>query len=179
MTIPNCISFVRLLLIPVFLSLLIDQLYLLAALILFFSGLSDLLDGYLARTMNQITKLGIVLDPVADKLTILAGLIYFYSISEMPLWFICVVFYRDACALTGMIALAVSHKKAVVPALKIGKISSAAAMGLLFFLSLKQIWAGFSPVVFVFYGATLFMVVASFLVYSKRWFDLFEGKESA
>lgn len=72
-TIPNIIGYVRILLIPVFCWVYITAAgprdYLLAAGIVLFSSFTDLFDGMIARKFNQVTELGKVLDPVADKLT--------------------------------------------------------------------------------------------------------------
>lgn len=72
MNIPNSLSILRILLIPVFcIAFLSGQdYYVYAGLALALSGLSDLLDGYFARKLNQITELGKWLDPIADKLTL-------------------------------------------------------------------------------------------------------------
>lgn len=76
---PNILSILRLILIPVFVRLyLIAQTsedYQIVAMIVLFSGLTDLLDGFIARRFNMITEIGKVLDPVADKLTQLAIII--------------------------------------------------------------------------------------------------------
>ena len=68
-TIPNLLSVIRILLIPVFAVLFYNQEYGWAVLTLVLSGLSDFLDGKIARKFNQISALGKILDPVADKLT--------------------------------------------------------------------------------------------------------------
>ncbi|MBQ7916265.1 MAG: CDP-alcohol phosphatidyltransferase family protein [Firmicutes bacterium] len=68
-TIPNILSMVRILLIPVFVDLYFKEKALLAGVVLVLSGLTDTLDGYIARRFNLITNLGKVLDPIADKLT--------------------------------------------------------------------------------------------------------------
>lgn len=69
-TIPNLISFVRILLIPVFAVLFYKGHTIAAVIILAVSGLSDLFDGKIARKLNQVSNLGKMLDPVADKLTV-------------------------------------------------------------------------------------------------------------
>ncbi|HOO25502.1 MAG TPA: CDP-alcohol phosphatidyltransferase family protein [Clostridiales bacterium] len=68
-TIPNLLTFIRILLLPLFVYFFYQEKVLLAVLILFFSGLTDTLDGKIARRFNQISELGKILDPVADKLT--------------------------------------------------------------------------------------------------------------
>ncbi len=79
-TIPNAISFVRILLIPVFGVLFYKGELLWALLILAFSGLTDFFDGKLARKLNQVSELGKMLDPIADKLTqATIAIVYFFS----------------------------------------------------------------------------------------------------
>ncbi len=72
-TIPNMITFIRIFLIPVILYLLFSEnpnIVLIAGLLFIISSVSDYFDGYLARTLNQSSKLGTLLDPIADKLLI-------------------------------------------------------------------------------------------------------------
>ena len=91
--IPNMLGYFRLLLIPVFAMLYLKEQYLQAGLVAVLSGLSDVLDGWVARKFNQITELGKVLDPMADKLT--QGVAVFLLTDRFPLmlmlvaiWFI-------------------------------------------------------------------------------------------
>lgn len=72
MNVPNTLSAIRLLLIPAFCAAFLagEDYYIIAGLALALSALSDLLDGYFARKLNQITELGKWLDPIADKLTL-------------------------------------------------------------------------------------------------------------
>ncbi len=71
-TIPNFLSYIRILLIIPFVCLFASKKYVYAAVCLVISGLSDCIDGFLARALGQVTKLGKVLDPIADKLTLLS-----------------------------------------------------------------------------------------------------------
>lgn len=72
-SIPNILCYIRLILIPVFVVLYINasqaREYLQAASVVFVSGLTDFLDGFIARTYNMVTDLGKLIDPMADKLT--------------------------------------------------------------------------------------------------------------
>lgn len=72
MTIPNAISFIRILLITPFVAFFIERMYVAAAITVGISGLSDLFDGMIARKFHQESELGKVLDPLADKLTLIA-----------------------------------------------------------------------------------------------------------
>ncbi len=73
LSIPNILSYIRILLVPVFAVIYLTATdhsgYLVAALVLLISGFTDLLDGFIARRYNMITTLGKILDPAADKLT--------------------------------------------------------------------------------------------------------------
>ncbi len=71
-TVPNLLSFIRIILIPVFAVLFYKGMTVAAVIVLGISGLSDLFDGKIARRFNQVSNLGKILDPIADKLTIFA-----------------------------------------------------------------------------------------------------------
>lgn len=78
LTVPNLLSTIRILLVPVFLVLFLQGHYIGAIITVAASGLSDFLDGKIARKFNQISNLGKMLDPLADKLTTIAIAIAFY-----------------------------------------------------------------------------------------------------
>ncbi|MDQ5983438.1 MAG: putative cardiolipin synthase [Eubacteriales bacterium SKADARSKE-1] len=75
LNIPNTITLFRILLVIPFFILFLRGNYISSIIILLMSGLSDLLDGIAARNLNQVTKLGKILDPIADKLTLIAVVI--------------------------------------------------------------------------------------------------------
>lgn len=75
LTVPNVLSFIRLAMVPVFLVLILRGQDGLALLVLVISSLTDYLDGFIARTFRQISRLGQLLDPAADRLFIFAALI--------------------------------------------------------------------------------------------------------
>ncbi|MGN0470725.1 MAG: CDP-alcohol phosphatidyltransferase family protein, partial [Acutalibacteraceae bacterium] len=69
LTVPNLLSFIRILVIPPLIIFLLDQNFIMAGVMLIISGVSDMFDGMIARKFNQVTQLGKMLDPIADKLT--------------------------------------------------------------------------------------------------------------
>jgi len=95
LTWPNALSGLRLLLVPVFLWLILIDQNLLAFAVLAFSSFTDWLDGFLARKLNQMTRLGQLLDPAADRLFILASLIGLAMTDKVPWWLVVVVVARD------------------------------------------------------------------------------------
>jgi cardiolipin synthase len=95
LTIPNLLSMLRLALVPVFLLLLIGNQSGWALFTLVVASATDFLDGYLARKLNQQTRLGQLLDPAADRLYILATLIGLALTSHIPIWLPFVIISRD------------------------------------------------------------------------------------
>lgn len=95
LTVPNVISLVRLALVPVFAVLIVVGEDGWALLVLAVSGVSDWLDGVLARRLNQVTRLGQMLDPFADRLFIFVTLIGLAWREVVPLWLVLAIVARD------------------------------------------------------------------------------------
>lgn len=94
-TVPNLISVLRLLLVPVFAYLIVTEQDGWALVVLAASGLSDFLDGYLARTWHQESELGQKLDPAADRLYILSTLLGLAYRDLIPWWLVALIVVRD------------------------------------------------------------------------------------
>jgi len=98
---PNLISFLRIVLVPFVIAAILQGRYELAFVLFFIAGFSDLLDGFLARHFNWSTRLGSLLDPVADKLLV-AGVFVSLAISGLiPVWLAVLVILRDLIIITG------------------------------------------------------------------------------
>ncbi len=95
LTVPNLLSVLRLLLVPVFLWLILIDASGLALVTLVVASVTDFLDGFLARRLNQQTRLGALLDPAADRLYILAALVGLAVTSHIPVWLPFVIISRD------------------------------------------------------------------------------------
>ncbi|WP_338074982.1 CDP-alcohol phosphatidyltransferase family protein [Kineococcus vitellinus] len=108
LTVPNALSALRLLLVPVFAVLIVRGHDGWALLVLAVSGASDYLDGLLARRWDQVTRLGQVLDPFADRLYILTTLLGLAYRGLVPWWLVVVLVARDvllACTVPFLAAL--------------------------------------------------------------------------
>jgi cardiolipin synthase len=102
LTVPNIISFVRIALIPVFVLLIVDRDTTTAGIVLFGAVVAtDWLDGAIARRTGQVSELGKILDPVADRASIAAGLIALVVRDVFPLWAALLILVRDAAVLVG------------------------------------------------------------------------------
>lgn len=168
--IPNILSFIRIIIIIPFVLYFLNDDYLLAAIILVISGVSDMLDGIIARQFKQITKLGKILDPVADKLTLTAVVICMgLKFSEIiPLVFILIL--KD---LLMMIAGSFLLKKGIEPpaAKWYGKLSTIFFyISVIIIVALKAIWGITNPLISIF----LLSITVVFMLFALfKYFILF------
>lgn len=109
-TVPNALSAFRILLIPVFVVLLLDEDTRLAGFLVMGAVVStDWIDGVIARRTGQITELGKLLDPLADRLAMGAAIVTLVVVELLPLWAAVIVLARDAIVLVAAIWLAVTR----------------------------------------------------------------------
>lgn len=123
LTVPNLLSFLRLALVPVFLMLIIEGNDALALLILVISSVTDFLDGLIARTFKQVSRLGQLLDPAADRLFIFAALIGLAIRGVIPWWLLAIIVSRDLMLLVIGIVLA-NHGYGPLPVHHLGKVAT-------------------------------------------------------
>ena len=126
MTTANKITLFRVVLIPVFLVLAYTGHLRWALLVFVLASLSDMLDGYIARHYNQITDFGKFMDPLADKVLVMAAMCYFVEAGRMPGWVLAIVLLREF-AVSGMRLVAVEQGRVIAAAWS-GKVKTAATM---------------------------------------------------
>ena len=122
MNLPIGLTLVRIVLVPLVMVFLISSSrvhVLITALIFIAASLTDWLDGLIARRRNQVTTLGKLLDPVADKLLVAAALISLVQINKVPAWMVVVIIGREF-AVTGLRGIAASVGT-VIPASELAK----------------------------------------------------------
>jgi len=126
-TLPNVLSFIRLLLIPVFLWLVIVHADLAALIVLVVSSVTDFFDGYLARRLRQVSRLGQLLDPAADRLYIFATLIALAWRELVPWWLVAAIIARDVMLLVLGVLLA-QNGYGPLPVHHLGKVATFALL---------------------------------------------------
>jgi cardiolipin synthase len=126
-TIPNILSLLRLLLIPVFLVLLVLGHFGWALLLIAVSAITDFVDGYVARHFNQVSRLGQLLDPAVDRLFILSTLLGLGWVGVLPWWLVAVIVARDALLLILGVVLA-NHRFGPLPVHHLGKMGTFAIL---------------------------------------------------
>ena len=112
MNLPNKITLLRIFLIPIVVFFLLYSpsllMHIIAALIFLLASITDIIDGYIARNKNQITTLGKLLDPIADKLLTSSALISLVALQRIPhwaAWIVVIIIGRDFCV-SGLRAIA-------------------------------------------------------------------------
>lgn len=126
-TIPNILSTLRILLVPIFVISMNIRDYSLALKILILAGITDSVDGIIARKFNQTSKLGIFLDPFADKLLLISIMITFYLHQLVPRWFILLLLTRDILIALGWLEIYLRKKKLMNPHI-LGKLFNASVV---------------------------------------------------
>ena len=105
MTIPNILTIMRILLTPVLIWFLLNRCLNYALAVFLIAGLTDGLDGLIARVFNQKSKLGAYLDPLADKLLLVSSFILLGRLHLVPSWLVIIAVSRDAIILLGLVML--------------------------------------------------------------------------
>ncbi|WP_457641919.1 CDP-diacylglycerol--glycerol-3-phosphate 3-phosphatidyltransferase [Persephonella sp.] len=104
MGLANQLTILRIFLVPVFIIFIGYNKPLYALITFFIAGLTDALDGYIARKFNQVTTLGKILDPIADKTLLVSSFIFIYNsdmVIKFPFWYVVLVISRDIYILAG------------------------------------------------------------------------------
>lgn len=170
LTIPNALTALRGLGVPLFIWLALDlHADGWAILVLAIGGVTDYLDGKLARMWNQTSRFGELADPAIDRIYILATLIVLYIRDALPLWMIVALLGRDL--ILGVVTIALTRKG--LPPLKVTYIGKAATFNLLYafpflLLALSDSFVG--TVAFIFGWAFAFWGVALYLFTGVSYF---------
>jgi cardiolipin synthase len=180
LTIPNLLSAVRLLLVPVFLVLVLAGEDVAALVVIIISSASDYLDGIIARRFDQMTRLGRLLDPAADRLFILAAVIGLAVREVVPWWLVIVLVGRDVMLVLLGVVLA-QHRYGPLPVHHLGKLATFALFYALPILVLgqafPQVGAFTDPLgwALALWGAFLYWWAGA--LYLRQTLDLVRGSE--
>nr|WP_323742878.1 MULTISPECIES: CDP-alcohol phosphatidyltransferase family protein [unclassified Rathayibacter] len=143
-TVPNVLSMVRLALVPMFLVLVVSGEDALALLTLVASSLTDYLDGWIARRFDQMTRLGRLLDPAADRLYIFATVLGLASRGLVPWWLVAVLLARDLLLIVLAVILA-NHGYGPLPVHHLGKFATFCLFYALPLIMLGQAFPDLAP----------------------------------
>jgi CDP-diacylglycerol--glycerol-3-phosphate 3-phosphatidyltransferase len=167
---PNALSLIRIFLVPVLVVFLIAvprPYNLTAAMVFLVAALTDWLDGRLARRMRQVTTLGKLLDPIADKLLISASLISLVQVGRAPAWMVVLIVGRDL-AITGFRAIAAAQS-VIIQASDFGKATMTAQVIAVTLLILNTPDQAVPVGQAILLLATILSVASGVLYFNKFW----------
>src|ERR1700733_3648050 len=127
LNVPNVLTVIRILLVPVLIVALLEKTGggdLLAAIVFAVASATDAVDGYLARSRNSVTTFGKLMDPIADKLLIIAALVALVSLDRLQAWVAMVIIAREF-AVTVLRVAAGTQQGVIISASWLGKIKTA------------------------------------------------------
>jgi cardiolipin synthase (CMP-forming) len=125
LTLPNFLTLLRIVAIPVFLILLSEDRYAPAFILFLAAGVTDAVDGALARLTDSRSSLGAVLDPMADKLLLVSSFVVLGINGVVPRWLVVLVISRDIIVVTGYSLIFFVHQKTIpVEPTQLGKITT-------------------------------------------------------
>jgi CDP-diacylglycerol--glycerol-3-phosphate 3-phosphatidyltransferase len=125
-TLPNALTALRIFLVPLLVVFLLTEYRLIGLSVFIFASLTDWFDGYLARTRHQITTLGQLLDPVADKLLVSAAFISLVELGLAPAWMVVIIIGREF-AISGLRLIA-AEQGATIPTSPLAKYKTTVQM---------------------------------------------------
>jgi len=121
--IPNYLTIVRILLVPVFLILFFNVNIEIAGIVFLIAGATDVIDGYIARKYNWVTDIGKLLDPLADKLMQISAIISLGIVERLPIWLIAFIFLKELGMIIGA-AFILKRERVYVKSDWYGKLST-------------------------------------------------------
>lgn len=133
MNIPNFLTLLRIILVPLLVIFLINKLFLKALILFSCLGLTDALDGFLARILNQQTALGSFLDPIADKVLVTTCFLALAILKVIPGWLAVIVISRDVIILMGISILSIMKIAFEVQPLFVSKVTTVLQVAVVFF----------------------------------------------
>jgi cardiolipin synthase len=177
---PNLITLMRLLSVPLIVSLILSHQLFLALVIFTLAGISDALDGFLARVFKSRTTLGAYLDPIADKALLVGVYVALGQTGLVDLWVVVLVVFRDVLIIGGILLLFVFHSSIEMKPHMISKINTVVQLGFaLFVLAQGEALLGIPHLTQVIgYGVALTTVLSG-IIYVRIGFKLFNKMDLA
>ena len=167
--VPNLITIVRVFLVPVFIMAVFYGRFKLALLTFLVAAVSDALDGFIARRLNQVTVVGVILDPLADKALIDSGYVLFTFFKEVvPAWLTVLVLSRDVLLLFGGWLLSVFGKLEKIKPTYLGKVTAFMQFVTVLAVLINVNWGIFTKELPILFQLTALFTVSSAIQYTYR-----------
>ena len=163
MNLPNRLTMLRILLVPVFVLLFYAGWYFLSLIVFAAASITDTLDGYIARSQNLVTNFGKLMDPLADKILVMAAMLCFVQAGRCPAWVVIVILAREF--LVTSLRLIAAGEGIVIAADVFGKLKTI----------FQMVWIVCGLLALSFSGVKLFSAFASVLMWVSLALALLSG----
>ncbi|HOP35247.1 MAG TPA: CDP-alcohol phosphatidyltransferase family protein [Syntrophales bacterium] len=175
MNLPNLLTILRILLVPLVVILLMDGAYPMALAVFVLAGVTDGLDGFLARVLHQKTLLGAYLDPLADKALIASSFITLSILGFLPGWLTVIVITRDLVILFGILLLTLLSVSFQIRPVAVSKVTTALQLFTVFYVLTAINLAGSLPpwIMKGLFGLTALFTVLSGFSYIWKGFRMY------
>jgi cardiolipin synthase len=161
MNLPNLLSLARVLLIPIFVILIMQHQFDWALVTYAVAGVTDGVDGLIARITHQRTELGAYLDPIADKLLLSAGFITLAIIELLPSWLTVIVITRDLIILLGFFIFILTNRRPKIQPSLVSKITTGFQISTILLVLLTVCHPFFKlPIPIAIYGTFIFTIIS-------------------
>jgi CDP-diacylglycerol--glycerol-3-phosphate 3-phosphatidyltransferase len=186
MNLPNALTLLRIFFVPLLVAALVQgnvQIDLglftinnemLALCIFLAAAATDLLDGYLARRWGQITTVGTLLDPIADKLLVSSALVALVQVRVVPAWMTVIIIGREF-AISGLRSIAAAEGY-IIRANDFGKVKLVSQVGAISLLLLSMRWLELRPYALASMWVVVILTVASALLYFRQFWHEVDDK---
>lgn len=170
MNIPNIITGIRILLIPVFVIFLIQGKLTPSLVIFLIAGITDALDGFIARRYGQVSELGAYMDPIADKILLVSSFLILSMRNLIPDWLCVLVITRDILIILGVAILFLLQKKALrIGPSKLSKINTCIQIICILLVLIQSIYMIKDLYYQLMFWVTGFFTVSSGVHYLFEW----------
>ncbi|TFG93328.1 MAG: CDP-diacylglycerol--glycerol-3-phosphate 3-phosphatidyltransferase [Syntrophobacterales bacterium] len=165
MDIPNMLTLIRIILVPIFVILIMHGSFPYALTVFVIAGITDGLDGFLARILGQQTVLGSYLDPLADKALIITSFVILSILEIIPGWLAVVVISRDCIILFGVSVLFLMSVPFEIRPTYVSKATTVLQLLTVFLVLVSKCLPGYTNplmIMTLFWGTAFFTVVSGF-----------------
>jgi cardiolipin synthase len=176
MTVPNLLTILRIALTPLLVWFLLRGQLAHSLVVFLIAGVTDGLDGLIARLFQQKSEVGAYLDPLADKLLLVTCFLLLGRLGMLPVWLVVIAVGRDATILGGVLLLTLRHVRLQIRPSALSKLTTLAQLVTVFYTLVSALtsWLPWSSTLL--HVVTAFLCVASGFQYVKMGLQLWEGE---
>jgi cardiolipin synthase len=179
LNIPNMLSLMRAVLVPVVFWLLLSGSFELAFFLFLLAGITDAVDGWIAKRFNMQTELGAYLDPLADKLLVVCIFVALGSLGELPSWLVVAVVSRDVLIIVAVVLSWMLNRPVAIRPYIVSKANTAAQITLAALVLADLAFSlGFHTLRLAVAVLTGLLTCASLAAYMRAWLRHMAGYES-